>query len=132
MVGSSGAGLLGGDFIRSVIGERDIAQERGPVEFDQPFHKPRSRRRARPAQQWLISLAGRSGVANPNIIAPLEGEGTTAERTIHRPRAAGNNVFKVVKLAGVNGVPEGIESGEVYETDPVLQDDLAVRAGFVG
>ncbi len=81
----------------------------------------------------MVYLIGRGGcVAKLDGVAPFERKGAAAERPILSSWSAGNDALEGCKRTSVDRVSEGLESGQVHQANPVLQNPLRVGAGLVG
>ena len=81
----------------------------------------------------MVYLIGRRGcVAKLHGVAPFERKGAPAQRTDLGSRSAGDHIFEVFKLTAVDRVPQGLESGQVHQANPVLKNPFGVGAGLVG
>ncbi len=123
---------LRGDGICSVVGKRDIPEQRSPVKFDQFRPVGRAGQGRRGWNHHLANLVGRRRrAAKLHTIAPFKMESFSPERTVLGAGPARNHVFKGGESASINRVPEGQEGGRINQADPILQDALRVGARFV-
>jgi len=55
-------------------------------------------------------------------VAPFERKCAAAERTVLGSRPAGDDSLEVLKSPAVDRVPEGLESGQVHQANPILKN----------